>query len=137
MTGPNNKSLLEFHFILIVATLLLLNRSFLILSFVSVWTSLFALIVLLNLHCPWSWYWMLPLSQVVIRLLQYLNLNVFIFRASKWTEKMCRIYCWNKIWISKFSCCFFYLLKDAIDFIRLSFPSSTFTFWILIMEHFP
>ena len=100
---PEKKSyLLEFYFVLIIAMLFLLNRFFIILSFVSVWTPLFTLMVLFNLLSPWSLDWTLPLLEVVIRSLQYLYLNFSIIKVEKTRPK----HHWNKIWDFQICCDF-------------------------------
>ena len=74
------RSLLEYYLLLIVVTLFLLNELFNILSCVSVWAPLFALMILFNLLSSWSWDWTLPLLQLW---LAYCNTCTLIFLSLK------------------------------------------------------
>ena len=72
--------MLEYYLLLIVVTLFLLNELFNILSCVSVWAPLFALMILFNLLSSWSWDWTLPLLQLW---LAYCNTCTLIFLSLK------------------------------------------------------
>ena len=108
---------------LIVATLFLLNALFIILLSLGAWAPLFTLMVLFNLLSSWSRNWALPITQVVIRLLQYLHLNFFITKVWKWTKETrlkcrqinCDSFTFYNMWLcdsfSECTVCFYHTLR--------------------------
>ena len=108
-TGPSNKIIVTTSMLyVIVSTLSLLNRILVALSCVSVWASLFALMVPFNLLPSWLWDWTLPLSPVVIQLI------FSSLKLENGLKKHVRSVIEIKYGFVKLAVIFFYFLQDVI-----------------------